>query len=99
MAARRPRYAEVEREWEPREESPRSRIPRRRFTYRAYVPAPIADAPIELEDWAVQQVTRAERALATLDAHAESISLQTVARQLLRADGVASSRIEGLIVG
>jgi Fic family protein len=75
-----------------------TRAARRAFTYRAYVPGLLSErewlVPADLSN----AMALAERACRALEDHSDQIGLDTVARQLLRADSVASSRIEGLII-
>jgi Fic family protein len=73
---------------------------RRSCDYEAYVPDTLADRPIALSGLTSADVADAERALAVLDARASSLAdTEALARILLRAESVASSRIEGLEVG
>lgn len=73
---------------------------RRGFTYRAYVPEPIAGTDPQVSSSLVDSLVETEAACRELDRGTEqrSLNLETLARQLLRAESVASSRIEGLIV-
>lgn len=69
---------------------------RQPFTYRAFVPDPIADAELPLPGNAAAAVSDADRAVSALnDNLSVAKSLEAVARQLLRAESLASSRIEG----
>lgn len=92
------RYREVELTWLPEMAAFGSRAARRRFTYRAYVPDPIARSDWRIPSDLSNEMTRAEHACRALEAHSQEIGLDTLARQLLRADSVASSRIEGLVI-
>lgn len=68
--------------------------------YDAYLPDPVADLPVVLSAATLATVSAAERAIAALDdSDARLVSAEGVARILLRAESVASSRIEGLEVG
>ncbi len=68
--------------------------------YEAYVPDMLADRPIVLSSQTAADVADAERAIAVLDAEAATLAdTEALARILLRAESVASSRIEGLEVG
>jgi Fic family protein len=91
-------YREVELTWSPELASFGTRASRRRFTYRAYVPDPLAErewlVPADLSN----AMALVERSCRALEDQAAQIGLDTVARQLLRADSIASSRIEGLIL-
>lgn len=85
-----------ERIW-PGDPTGQSRADREPFRFRAYVPDPIADADFPLQGPVARAVAVAEAALLTLNHDADAVaSLEPVARQLLRAESVASSRIEGL---
>jgi len=68
--------------------------------YEAYVPDLLADRAIALSSQATADVADAERAIAVLDTEAATLAdTEALARILLRAESVASSRIEGLEVG
>jgi Fic family protein len=72
---------------------------RRSFTYEAYVPAPVAGERFLLESDVAAAAANAELASRQLnDEPPASGNFETLARQLLRAESVASSRIEGLIL-
>ena len=69
-------------------------------TYEAYVPDPLIDRPIILAGETAADIADAEAAVVRLNLQARSlIDSEAVARLLLRAEAVASSRIEGLEVG
>jgi Fic family protein len=91
-------YREVELTWSPEMAAFGTRAARKTFTYRAYVPGLLSErewlVPADLSN----AMALAERACRELEDHTAEIGLDTVARQLLRADSVASSRIEGLII-
>lgn len=75
------------------------RSARRGFTYRAYVPAPIADQGFLLGSHIAAAAANAELACRKLNEEPPALaSLEALARQLLRAESVASSRIEGLVL-
>jgi Fic family protein len=77
-----------------------ARRDRRSCDYEAYVPDILAGRNIALDGDAAADVADAERAIATLDAAAVTqADTEALARLLLRAECVASSRIEGLEVG
>jgi Fic family protein len=77
-----------------------ARRDRRSCDYEAYVPDVLAGRNIALDGDAAADVADAERAIATLDAAAVTLAdTEALARLLLRAECVASSRIEGLEVG
>jgi Fic family protein len=71
---------------------------RQSFAYDAYVPDPIAELEPVLPVDIVQVIVEAEGAISTLNAHPSAHNLEVIARQLLRAESVASSRIEGLVL-
>lgn len=72
---------------------------RRGFTYDAYVPDPVAELDLPLPPDVAAVVAEAEGAVRAVNALAPALSsLDVLARQLLRAESVASSRIEGLVL-
>lgn len=72
---------------------------RRGFTYRAYVPTTLADEDFLLAADIAAAAANAERACRELDEERPTaVNLEALARQLLRAESVASSRIEGLVL-
>ena len=89
----------IRRHWVTDAES-RSRRDRRSCDYEAYVPDQLVGRRIALESEVAADVTDAEIAIATFDAQGMSLAdTEALARILLRAESVASSRIEGLEVG
>lgn len=69
---------------------------RRPFVYRAFVPDAIAEAELPLPGNASAAVSEADRAVSALNDNLPAAkSLEALARQLLRAESLASSRIEG----
>jgi Fic family protein len=69
-------------------------------TYEAYVPDPLIGRPITLAGETAADIADAEAAVVRLNLHARSlIDSEAVAHLLLRAEAIASSRIEGLEVG
>jgi Fic family protein len=69
------------------------------FAYRAYIPAKIAGEGFLLESDIAAAAANAELACRDLnDEPPELGNFETLARQLLRAESVASSRIEGLVL-
>ena len=85
--------------WESNASAP-SRALGRPCTYEAYVPDPLAGRTITLEGSVAAEVAEAEAAIALLDAEASALAgAEALARILLRAESVASSKIEGLEVG
>lgn len=86
--------------WLPSPTSGLSRRDRRGCDYEAYLPDPIAGEEILISGETAADVTEAELALAGLNRSASSlVDSEAVARLLLRAEAVASSKIEGLEVG
>jgi Fic family protein len=69
------------------------------FKYEAFVPTPIANLEIALPGDLVQRLIAAHEAMIGLDSGPIGASLEVLARPLLRAESVASSRIEGLVLG
>ena len=77
-----------------------SRRARRPCQYDAYLPDRLADWAISLPADVAADVSDAERAVAEMNSLGPQLAnLEAVARLLLRAESVASSRIEGLEVG
>lgn len=77
-----------------------SRKDRLSCDYEAYVPDPLAGRGIALGGDVAADVVDAQVAIARLDVEASAlIETEALARILLRAESVASSRIEGLEVG
>lgn len=73
---------------------------RRGCKYEAYVPDPLVGRGISLSGPSAADVADAERAVERLNRATRSlVDSEAVARLLLRAEAVASSRIEGLDVG
>src|SRR5437588_13131029 len=90
----------VERHWDGRPEAIAGRAAKRGFTYRAYVPAAIADDDFLLGSHIAAAAANAEQACRQLNEDPPGLAnLEALARQLLRAESVASSRIEGLEIG
>src|SRR4051794_10029765 len=87
------------RSWPADPSVPGGRSERRAFSYRAYVPDPIAKLELPLPSNVAAAVSAAERAVDALNRDLPLIaSLEVLARRLLRAESVASSRIEGLVL-
>lgn len=93
-------HHEIERHWDADPSTLGGRRARRGFTYLAYVPEPIADTDPAVPASLVATLVEAEEACRALERaiQQKALDLETLARQLLRAESVASSRIEGLIV-
>jgi len=74
-----------------------TRAERRPCRFRAYLPDPLVGRPITLTAQRSADIADVERLLAGLNASGQTlISLEALARLLLRAEAVASSFIEGL---
>jgi len=90
----------IKRHWSSDIGSGMSRKDRRSCDYEAYVPDTLAERRITLDGDVAAEVVDAEVAIARLDVEASAlIETEALARVLLRAESVASSRIEGLEVG
>jgi Fic family protein len=77
-----------------------ARRDRRSCDYEAYIPDPLTGRSLMLDGDTAADVADAERGIAVLDAQASALTdTEALARLLLRAECVASSRIEGLEVG
>ena len=86
--------------WLPHPSSGLSRSARRGCDYEAYVPDALAGRAFAFSGTTIADVSAAERAVQRLNREAVTlIDSEAVARLLLRAEAVASSRIEGLQVG
>lgn len=89
----------VRRRWISTDSAP-SRRDARGCEYEAYVPDLLVGRPFRLDGEVAADVADAEGAIARLTAEATSLlDTESLARILLRAESVASSRIEGLEVG
>ncbi|HEY6001564.1 MAG TPA: Fic family protein [Anaeromyxobacter sp.] len=87
------------RSWPPNPSAPGGRAERRAFRYRAFVPDPIAELQLALPSALAAALSSAERAVDALNRDPLLLaSLEVLARRLLRAESVASSRIEGLVL-
>ena len=86
--------------WTPSSDSALSRRDRQGCDYEAYVPDLLMSRPFPLEGSTAADVADAEVAIARLNQEASTLAdSEAMARLLLRAEAVASSRIEGLEVG
>lgn len=72
------------------------RTARQAFTYRAYVPGLLANLAPLLPSNLALEVAEVERKLAQCQSTSNFLGLEALSRQLLRAESVSSSRIEGL---
>jgi Fic family protein len=86
----------VERVWRPSLDAYGPRSARTPFAYQAFVPDPIRDADIRLGSATVAEVEAAAVAVRELQSGPTFRGLESAGRQLLRAEALASSRIEGL---
>ncbi|MFL5911779.1 MAG: Fic family protein [Gaiellaceae bacterium] len=90
----------IKRRWAPELLSGLSRRDRRGCEYEAYVPDLLADRPITLDGETAADVAEAETAVARFGVASRGLdNSEAMARLLLRAEAVASSKIEGLEVG
>ncbi|MGH3165997.1 MAG: Fic family protein [Trebonia sp.] len=77
-----------------------SRQGRAACDYAAYVPDPLTGRPITLDGDVAADIQDAQAAISRLNAEASALAdTEALARLLLRAESVASSRIEGLEIG
>ena len=80
--------------------SGRSRRDREPCRYKFYLPDTLSDRRYLFEGSVTADVTDAERAIVDFNAGASALaSTEALARILLRAESLASSRIEGMVVG
>lgn len=90
----------IERRWAPAEVVGLPRRDRRGCDYLAYLPDLLSTREIYLSGTTAADVADAEAAMATFNARASTLgNTEALARLLLRAEAVASSHIEGLVVG
>lgn len=93
------RGALAEQWWEPHLEALGGRSARRGFAFQAYVPTSIAAAGFTLESDIAAAAANAEQVTRELNGNPPALAnYEALARQLLRAESVASSRIEGLVL-
>lgn len=86
--------------WSPSPSSGLSRRERQGCDYAAYVPDRLTSRVFPLDGSTAADVTDAELAIARLNQEASTLAdSEAMARLLLRAEAVASSRIEGLEIG
>jgi Fic family protein len=89
----------VERFWTPNLQAPGGRRNRIPFKYKAYVPDRIGELDPPLSASAARIIAEADQAVAALNRDMPAVAgLEALARQLLRQESVASSRIEGLVM-
>ena len=90
----------VRQRWEGDFDRGLARRDRRACDYDAYVPDHLVNRPLKLDGDVAADVADAERAITRLNVDASTlVDTEALARILLRAEAVASSRIEGLEVG
>jgi Fic family protein len=90
----------IRRHWQSEATAGLSRKDRQSCEYEAYVPDPLMGRAIVLEGAVAADVADAEAAIARLNLAAGSLAdTEALARLLLRAESVASSKIEGLEIG
>jgi Fic family protein len=90
----------VERTWTPTLATGLPRRDRQGCDYRAYVPDRLVGRNFYLSGATAADVAEAESAIAELNSRASSLAdTEALARLLLRAEAVASSHIEGLVIG
>jgi Fic family protein len=90
----------LRRRWQSSLDSGLPRKDRQGCEYEAYVPDLLVGRTFRLDGRVAADVADAERAIAALDASAAALAnTEALARLLLRAESVASSFIEGLVVG
>ena len=90
----------VSRTWRSEVSGGLARRDRRSCAYEAYVPDRLVGRVIALDGQVAADVADAEAAIARMNAEASTlVDTEALARLLLRAESVASSKIEGLEVG
>jgi Fic family protein len=86
--------------WQPTLSAGLPRSARRGCDYEAYIPDLLANRSLALRAETAADIADAERAVARLNSEARGLAdSEAIARLLLRAEAVASSRIEGLEIG
>jgi Fic family protein len=89
----------IQRRWPGNPDAP-SRRGREPCEYKAYSPDPLVGRKVALDGDVAADVTDAEAAISRLNIEASALAdTEALARLLLRAESVASSRIEGLEIG
>jgi Fic family protein len=96
----------VSQRWTPDPRAFGSRRARQGGTFQAYVPRPLAEWSVALDARTAADIADAEKSIVELDRRAEAAGgrgdvphrLEVLARLLLRAEAVGSSRVEGLVV-
>jgi Fic family protein len=86
--------------WAPTAAEGLPRKDRKGCSYKAYVPDPLVGRMITLDGATAADVADAERSVGRLEERPDSLGdSEAIARLLLRAEAVASSKIEGLQIG
>jgi Fic family protein len=90
----------LQRQWTPSFEPGLPRRARKGCAYESYVPERLGDIALTIAAEVAADVADAERQIASLPTHGSGLAtIEALSRFLLRAEAVASSRIEGLEVG
>jgi Fic family protein len=90
----------IRKHWQSEASAGLSRKDRQSCEYEAYVPDPLMGRAIVLEGAVAADVADAEAAITRLNLEASAlVDTEALARLLLRAESVASSKIEGLEIG
>jgi Fic family protein len=90
----------IKKHWQTEASAGLPRADRRSCEYEAFVPDLLAGRPVSLDGSVAADVADAEAAIVRLNARATAlVDTEALARLLLRAESVASSKIEGLEVG
>lgn len=89
----------VDRTWVPSPDAYGSRADRTAFVYRAFIPELIADWRPNIAAELVGELEAAAVEVRELQVQPAFAGLEAASRQLLRAEALASSRIEGLEIG
>jgi Fic family protein len=90
----------IRKHWQSEVSAGLPRKDRQSCEYAAYVPDPLMGRPVVLDGTVAADVADAEAAITRLNLGARAlVDTEALARLLLRAESVASSRIEGLEIG
>jgi Fic family protein len=90
----------LKRTWTPSDLSGMPRRDRRGCDYDSYVPDPLRDRTFSLSGATAADVSDAEASIRALNQDVHALAdTEALARLLLRAEAVASSHIEGLVIG
>lgn len=88
----------AKRRWEPDLSFARNRADARSFDYEAYIPDPIASWTFDIPFNLAEELVATSKAVTELQGLSTFTGLESLSRQLLRAESIGSSRIEGLIL-